>query len=113
MEFPEGMGRLLTQEQFETTIHRVKTGPPYVCILFSASWCGPCKKIDKAGLVAAHKDIVWYGCDVDENSYTPGYCGVKKIPTFIFLKNGTIVDTLQGVTDLPSLNSWLYVCRSK
>lgn len=104
------MLRLRTQEQFETDIYRVKTAAPYVCILFSAAWCGPCKKIDKERLIADHPDVVWYGCDVDENTYTHGYCGVKKIPSFIFLKHGTIVDTLQGVSDMENIHAWISKC---
>ncbi len=26
--------------------------------------------------------------DIDENDYTPGYCGVKKIPAFLAIVNG-------------------------
>jgi thioredoxin-like negative regulator of GroEL len=113
MEFPSQMLRLKSQEQFETDILNTKTGPAYVCIVFSAAWCGPCKKLDKEGLVRAHADITWYGCDVDENTYTHGYCGLKKIPSYVFVKNGKFVDKLEGTTDIGAINSWLYVCRTK
>ena len=113
MEFPSQMLRLKTQEQFETEILNIKTGPHYVCILFSAAWCGPCAKLDKEALVRAHADITWYGCDVDENTYTHGYCGLKKIPSFVFIRDGKVVDTLQGTIDIGAINSWLYVARTK
>lgn len=113
MEFPEGMARLESQEQFETQILNPKgvTVPTYVCILFSAEWCGPCKKLDKEALLRTHRDIVWYGCDVDENGYTHGYCGLQKIPSFAFIKNGRFVDKLQGTIDLPAINAWIDKCR--
>jgi thioredoxin-like negative regulator of GroEL len=111
MEFPEGMMRLKTQEQLETEILGAKTGPPYVCILFSADWCGPCKKLDKEVLLRTHSDVVWYGCDVDENMYSHGYCGLQKIPSFAFIKNGRFVDKLQGTIDLAAINAWINKCR--
>jgi thioredoxin-like negative regulator of GroEL len=111
MEFPEGMTRLKTQEQLETEIFGAKTGPTYVCILFSAEWCGPCKKLDKETLLRTHSDVTWYGCDVDENMYSHGYCGLQKIPSFAFIKNGRFVDRLQGTIDLAAINAWIDKCR--
>lgn len=105
------MLRLKSQEQFETEVLGAKTGPAYVCIVFSAAWCGPCKKLDKEGLVRAHADITWYGCDVDENTYTHGYCGLKKIPSFVFVKAGKYVDKLEGTTDISAINAWIDRCR--
>lgn len=104
------MRRLKSQEQFETEIYGVKNGPTYVCILFSASWCGPCKKIDKEALISAYPQIVWYGCDVDENTYTHGYCGLQKVPSFAFIKAGRFVDKLQGTIDIATIHTWLDKC---
>lgn len=39
-------------------------------------------------LLGLSDKIVWYDCDVDENDYTPGYCGVKSIPAFLAVVNG-------------------------
>lgn len=104
------MHRLSNQEQFEGLL-KPATAKPYVCVLFSASWCGPCKNLDKEYLVRAHADIVWYGCDVDENTYTLGYCGLKKIPSFAFIKNGRFVDKLSGTIDISAINAWVDKCK--
>jgi hypothetical protein len=30
-----------------------------------------------------------YRCDVDANKYTPGFCGVRSIPSFVMLSPGS------------------------
>jgi thioredoxin-like negative regulator of GroEL len=81
---------LQTQQQFEDLIAKNPPQPhnPIVIIKFGATWCGPCKRIDKEMLLGLSDKIVWYDCDVDENDYTPGYCGVKSIPAFLAVVNG-------------------------
>ena len=77
---------LPSQEFFESLL---KTPNDPICIvLFTASWCGPCGKLDKDYLVSLHNKIKWYKCDIDENKYTPGYCGVRSIPVFLAIING-------------------------
>jgi len=66
--------------------------PPWVCISFTAPWCGPCKRIDKPAIVEATPGIVWYVCDVDKNNTTLGYCGLRSIPSFCLIKDGTFKD---------------------
>ena len=38
-------------------------------------------------LNVAFPDINWLKCDIDQNNYTPGYCGVQSIPSFVLVKN--------------------------
>jgi thioredoxin-like negative regulator of GroEL len=84
------MTPLPSQEFFEGLIKKNPSKPhdPIVIIKFSATWCGPCKKIDTTFLLGLSDKIKWYECDVDENDYTPGYCGVKSIPAFLAIVNG-------------------------
>jgi len=57
-----------------------------VVIYFTAKWCGPCRGIDKVFLENEFKKLPMYICDVDENSYTSGFCGIRSIPSFMILK---------------------------
>ena len=84
---------LPTQEQFESLLKRnwVEPGAPFVVVYFTAPWCGACKKLDLDALTAARPDVVWYKVNVDENTYSLGYCGLNRIPGFVFLKGGDVV----------------------
>lgn len=81
---------LPSQEFFESLIQRNPPQPhePFVCVRFTASWCGPCKRVDSNYLLSVSDKIKWYVCDIDENDYTPGYCGVQQIPSFQAIVNG-------------------------
>ena len=68
--------------------------PHFTVIYFTASWCGACRALDLAAIEAAVPGANWLKCDIDQNDYTPGYCGVRSIPTFIIVHNKKVVDTL-------------------
>lgn len=87
---PLQIQKLPSQEFFESLIKKNPPIPhaPVILIKFGAHWCGPCKKIDMDFLVGLSDKIKWYECDIDENDYTPGYCGVKSIPAFLAIVNG-------------------------
>jgi thioredoxin-like negative regulator of GroEL len=84
-----------------------QTYPEWVCICFSATWCGPCKRLDKTALVAATPGIVWYSCDVDENNHTLGFCGLHSIPGFCLIKNGNFKDRKTGASSVQDVLNWL------
>lgn len=94
------MTPLLSQEQFETLLrpHRATSEgflakyDEFVGIAFGAEWCGPCRRLDKDAIVDLTPGVKWYYCDVDENNYTPGYCGVSSIPSFTLIKDGMFVN---------------------
>ena len=80
---------------------------PYVCVQFSASWCAPCKRINKVELVEKYPQVSWYICDVDQNDYTLGYCGMRKIPSFVFIRRGKFVGRLEGSSSTASVCQWI------
>jgi thioredoxin-like negative regulator of GroEL len=82
------MTALPSQEFFESLIQKNVPHDPISIVRFSASWCQPCKRIDTDFLLNLSEKIKWYICDLDENDYTPGYCGVKSIPAFLAIVNG-------------------------
>ncbi len=61
--------------------------PSVACIYFTARWCGACKRLDLDTLQAATPGVTWYKCDVDVNNYSPGFCGVRSIPSFMLIVN--------------------------
>ena len=78
---------LETQEQFEALLNPANKNPEYVVVYFTASWCGACTRLDHDLIQKSVPEVVWYKCDIDQNKYTLGYCGLQKIPSFAVIKN--------------------------
>jgi thioredoxin-like negative regulator of GroEL len=103
------MKMLESQDQFEELFHYdaskqskkpdgMREKDNRFIVYFTARWCGPCRQIDtesveKAATVAT---IPIWKCDIDVNDYTPGYCGVHSIPTFMCFEPKHIVSTLKS-----------------
>ncbi|MDD4760026.1 MAG: thioredoxin [Bacteroidaceae bacterium] len=66
---------------------------------FSATWCGPCKKmapiIEELGKKYDGRIIVGK-VDVDENPEITSQFGIRNIPTILFFKDGQVVDKTVG-----------------
>jgi len=102
------MKLLETQEQFESLwFSAPETTPPWI-VFFTASWCGPCKKLDLEALdsAASHAGIDFWKCDYSINEYTPGYCNVRKFPTFVYFQPSKIIATLSS-NDTTTVASWI------
>ena len=78
---------LENQEQFEALLNPNNQNPEEVVIWFSASWCGPCSRLNHEEIQKALPNVTWYKCDIDQNKYTLGYCGLRSIPSFVVIKN--------------------------
>ena len=66
---------------------------------FSATWCGPCKKIAPIieELAQEYDGRVVVGkCDVDDNDALTSKFGIRNVPTILFIKNGEVVDKHVG-----------------
>lgn len=66
--------------------------PLLTIIWFSATWCGPCRKVEIDRLMN-EIPANWLKCDVDRNNYTPGYCNIRSIPAFMVIYNKKILGT--------------------
>ena len=99
------MTPLLTQEQFETLYKTAVLKRP-IMIYFTASWCGPCQRLDWEFLQEEFPDLPVYKCDIDENKYTPGYCGIKSIPNFIMMNPAKELTQFQS-SDTAKIASWI------
>jgi thioredoxin 1 len=89
------MEKVITDQSYQEVIAQ---GLPVV-IDFSATWCGPCKKIAPIieELAAEYEGKVnIFKCDVDENDELTAKFGIRNVPTVIFLKGEEIVDKHLG-----------------
>ena len=95
---------LQTQEQFETMFKGELAGP--VLLYFTAGWCSACKRLDWEFLNEEFPQLPVYKCDIDENKYTPGYCGVRSIPAFLLMNPDKKLDNLQS-SDTAKVAAWI------
>ena len=89
------MENIITDSNYESI---VAEGLPVV-VDFSATWCGPCKKIAPIieKLAVEYQGRVNIGkCDVDDNEELTSKFGIRNVPTVIFIKNGEVVDKHVG-----------------
>lgn len=73
-------------------------GIKLVVVDFTATWCGPCKKIAPLfdQLPSRYPRAVFLKVDVDKCQDTAATQGVSAMPTFIFYRNKAKIDRLQG-----------------
>ena len=73
-------------------------GSKLVCVDFFATWCGPCKQIAPkfAELSGQHKKVVFLKVDVDQNRDLSAKYEVSSMPTFIYIKNGKVLEKQAG-----------------
>lgn len=68
---------------------------------FSATWCGPCKKIAPIidELAAEYEGrVLICKADVDENNELTSRYGIRNVPTVLFIKGGEVVDKNVGAS---------------
>ncbi len=70
-----------------------------VVLDFSATWCGPCKRI--APIIAELADeydgrVIVGKCDVDDNEELTTRYGIRNVPTVLFIKGGEVVNKHVG-----------------
>lgn len=110
-----GMTVLPSHEFFESLLRPRRptedgflgTYEPWVAVCFSATWCGPCRRLDKKSLVELTPGIKWYSCDIDANETTLGYCGLQSIPSFVLLHDGTFKGRKSGAGSVGDVLQWI------
>ncbi|RKP34640.1 thioredoxin-like protein [Dimargaris cristalligena] len=79
-----------------------------VVVDFYAEWCGPCKMIAPylATLAKDNDKVKFIKVNVDNHQAIVENYQIKGMPTFIFFKNGQVVETVVGASK-PNVNSAL------
>ncbi len=93
------MAQTITSNNIEELI---ATGKPVV-IDFSATWCGPCKRIAPLidTLAEKYADQAIIGkTDIEEEEDLAMKYGIRNVPTVLFIKGGEVVDKQVGVASL-------------
>lgn len=87
-----------TDDELRNTLDN--TNQKLIVLDWSASWCGPCKKIapEFEKLSEQYKDVVFLKADVDELSDSAAKAGVESMPTFQFIKDGELVHSFAGAS---------------
>jgi len=78
-----------------------KSNPTKLMVLdFTASWCGPCKSLKPfiTYLKEQYENVEFYEIDIeDDNTETiTNTFDIKKVPTFIYYKNGEVCNRMIG-----------------
>ncbi|XP_052203664.1 thioredoxin H1-like [Diospyros lotus] len=84
--------------QWEELLRMATASKKLVVVDFTASWCGPCRLIAPVLAEIAKKmpHVIFLKVDVDDQKSIAEDYGVEAMPTFIFMKEGTIVDKMVG-----------------
>jgi thioredoxin 1 len=76
-----------------------------VIVMFSASWCGPCKAITPVltEISESRTDLNIYKVDVDKSRELAVIFGVRAVPTILYLTKNS-KQTTTGIVSKPQLN---------
>ena len=90
------------QPKTSAEIKTILTQNPLAVGWFSASWCGPCKAVQKHIEKMAEdfkdKGVSVVKIDVDDHQDVAQEFEVSSVPTFCFMKNGKNVETVVGAS---------------
>ncbi len=108
------MDILETQDELEVLlgVQTLPAGAPPLasttCIYFTASWCGACAALDLDTIQkSVPPQISWLKCDIDQNKYSAGYCGIRSIPAFLVIHNKKVLGTLKS-NQTAKVVAWLH-----
>lgn len=91
----------VTDANFKETINQ----GGLVLVDFSATWCGPCKKLHPIleEIQAERADVKIAMVDIQQAPETARSCGVMSVPQVHFFKDGAKVDQFIGLQGKPKI----------
>ncbi|XP_034841179.1 thioredoxin-like protein 1 [Maniola hyperantus] len=100
------MGATVIENEAHFQSEMANAGTKLVVVDFTATWCPPCQRIAPIfeQLPAKFPRAVFLKVDVDRCAETASAQGISAMPTFLFFRNRTRIDRLQGA-DAASLES--------
>jgi len=91
----------------EVSFDRLINGAKLLVIVdFWATWCGPCRAIGPLleKLAKEHgAEVIVAKVNVDESPALAQQFDITAIPTLLFFKEGTIIDTMRGLVGYDAL----------
>jgi len=84
----------------EFTTYSTNNSSTLIVIVFKATWCGPCKTIKPyiEYLKDNYKNVEFHEIDIEDEDVETitNTFNIKKVPTFLYYKNGNICSSLIG-----------------
>ena len=77
-------------------------------IIFTASWCGPCKMVKpKIPAIAKEYKVTAFWMDIEKNMEITQQHNIQAVPFIMTMRNGTVIDSIatnnvQKITELIS-----------
>lgn len=98
------MRELATREELESA---AADKTPHL-IWYSATWCGPCRRIDAAAVetAATKAGITFAHCDVDRVSMAVHLHSINRIPTFVLFREDREIARI-GSSDTAEITAWI------